>query len=109
MDALEAQYQHILDRASTTGEVRRLDIPRDGIRLAVRVTIDEQIRAITLTIARKGRRVGMGEETKYRKLCKVPANATRSPVQTSEQERRVEPDTEWFLIGYKWAEAMPTT
>lgn len=84
MDALEAQYQHILDRAAATGEVRRLDVPREGMRVAVRVTTNEQIRAITLTIARKGRRLGTGEEMKYRKLCKIPANATRSPAQTSE-------------------------
>ncbi len=53
MDTLEAQFNYILERAKATGETRRMEIAREGIRLAVRVTVDETTQHTTLTIAKK--------------------------------------------------------
>ena len=105
MDTLEAQFKHTFERAKATGETRRMEIPREGIRLAVRVAVDENTQQITVTIAKKQRRVSTGDELKYRKLCGVPEHAKRLPEQSSEQERRTEEEVEWFLIGFRWTEA----
>lgn len=108
MDTLEAQFNYILERAKATSETRRMEIAREGIRLAVRVTVDETTQHITLTIAKKGRRVSTGDELKYKKVCGVPDTAKRTPAQVGEQERRKENETEWFLVGYRWSEVTPS-
>lgn len=105
MDTLEAQFKHTFERAKASGETRRMEIPREGIRLAVRVAVAENTQHITVTIGKKGRRVSTGDEIKYRKLCGIPERAKRLPEQSSEQERRTEGEAEWFLIGFRWAEA----
>jgi len=107
METLEAQFNYILERAKASGETRRMEIAREGIRLAVRGTVDETAQHITWTIAKKGRRVSTGDELKYKKLCRVPDTAKRTPTQMGEQERRTENETEWFLIGFRWSEAVP--
>lgn len=106
MDTLEAQFNHIFERAKATSKTRRMDIPRESIRLAVRVAVNENTQQITVTIAKKQRRVSTGDELKYRKLCGVPDGAQRLPEQSSEQERRAEGEIEWFLIGFRWNEAV---
>ena len=95
---LEALYDHLLTRATRSGQDQGADLP-GGARLAVRV----KDRVVTLSIARKDKPVGDRELITFRACCQVPAGATRLPAEG--QERLTRDGATWHRVAFRWEEA----
>jgi hypothetical protein len=87
---LEAKIQ-----AARTGTDRSLEL-RGGARLVVR-SIDG---IVTLTIARKTKRVGDTELITFRRDCGVPSDAIRFPLEGQGVIERE--GATWHYIAYRW-------
>lgn len=91
-------YIELHRRASETGEDRATDL-KGGARLAVRVNGD----IVTLTISRKGKRLGDTELTVFKRDCGVPATAIRFP---ADEQGMIERDgATWHYIAFRWRES----
>lgn len=93
-------YLHLHARAAETGEDRRVDLS-GGARLSVRV----QGGVTTLTISRKGKRVGDTELLTFKRECGVPAYASRYP--GDDQGTRKDDDARMTMgcFGFLWPTA----
>lgn len=89
---LEAKTQ-----AQRTGTDRPLNLA-GGARLVVRVTGD----IVTLTIARKTKRVGDRELITFKQHCGVPDSAIRFPQEG--QNPRESDGITWWYLAYRWRE-----
>lgn len=97
--SLASIYTELHRQAARTGTDRRYEL-KGGARIAVRV----QVGVVTLTISRKGKRVGDTELITFRRECGVPATATRYPI--DEQATRTdEAGAQWWCVTYRWGEA----
>lgn len=88
-------YDELHRQAERTGEDRVAELT-GGARLCVRV----RNRVVTLSLARRGKKVGDVEETTFRVACKVPLGATRWPVEGQHQRERN--GATYHQIVYHW-------
>jgi hypothetical protein len=91
-------YLELHRQAQRTGQDRAI-VLKGGAKLAVRV----QDGVTTLTIARKGKKVGSTELETFKRECGVPAYASRWPA----DDQATRSDAEgflWFFVAYRWAE-----
>jgi hypothetical protein len=100
--SISAIYQELLRNAKRTGEDRRHDF-RGGARLAVRVRDN----VITLTIARKIKRVGDTELLTFYRDCDVPRHATRWPANNEQATRTDDAGVTWYVLAFQWSEDKP--
>ena len=91
--SLSNLYTELHRRASQTGEDRAIDL-KGGARLAVRVRDG----VTTLTISRKGKRLGDTELTTFKQHCSVPPTATRFPADGQGLKGE-----SWY-VAFRWAE-----
>lgn len=96
--SLESLFREAKARAATTQTDRPLNL-KGGARLVVRVQGD----VITLTIARKIKRVGDTELITFKRDCNVPSNAIRFPLEGQNQRTDAE-GVLWHYIAYRWRE-----
>lgn len=96
--SLASMYTELHRQAARTGQDRRLEL-KGGAALAVRVRAGE----ITLTISRKGKRLGDVELVTFRRDCGVPADAIRYPVD-EQATRKDSAGLLWFYVAYRWSE-----
>lgn len=101
-----ADIAHELYRnARRSGQDRHADLPK-GARLAARVeNLGDGQEQMTLTIARKGARVGTSEELTFIRQCGIPSTAQRWP--ESGQREQVRDGEKWFLVGFRWTQPIP--
>jgi hypothetical protein len=95
--SLTSIYTELHRQAARTGTDRAQDLAH-GARLAVRVLEG----VVTLTIARKGKRLGATEIEVFKRDCGVPETAVRFP-QEGQQVRERE-GAQWHAISYRWRE-----
>lgn len=95
--SLANMYAELHRNAARSGEDRALDL-RGGARIAVRVLGG----VTTLTISRKGKKVGDTELTTFRRDCGVPETAARYPAEG--QQVRERDGAQWHAITYRWAD-----
>ena len=95
--SLSSIFTELHRNAARTGLDRATDL-RGGARLAVRCREG----VVTLTISRKGKRVGDVELVTFRRDCGVPESAVRFPL--DEQGQRVVDGAVHFYIAYRWRE-----
>jgi hypothetical protein len=93
-------YGHLLHQARATGRDQHAELLK-GARLSVRIA-DGQI---TLTIARKGKRVGDVEMTTFRTHCGVPDGAIRWPAEGQDLIER--DNVGWWRVAFRWLETPP--
>jgi len=86
-------YTELHRRARESGEDRGLDL-RGGARIAVRV-LDG---VTTLTISRKGKKLGDIEIITFERDCGVPATAARYPAEGQSMH-----GDSWF-VAFRWKE-----
>lgn len=91
-------YLELHRQAQRTQTDRAIDL-RGGARLAVRVKEG----VTTLTISRKGKRVGATELETFRRECGIPAYASRWPAE-DQATRKDDEGFLWFFVAYRWAE-----
>lgn len=96
--SLASIYLQLHHQAARTNTDRRYDL-KGGARIAVRV----QQGVTTLTIARKGKKVGATELETFKRDCGVPAYASRWPAD-DQATRNDDAGLLWFYITYRWAE-----
>lgn len=96
--SLASMYTELHRQAARTGQDRRLEL-KGGAALAVRV----QAGVITLTISRKGKRLGDTELVTFRRDCGVPATAIRYPVD-EQATRKDGAGLLWYFVAYRWSE-----
>lgn len=89
-------FQQLRHSAQASGEDRAMDLAK-GARIAVRVR-DGQI---TLSIARRGARVGDTEEITFSANCGVPPGATRRPAE-GQQQLAWAGEMYWRIV-YQWS------
>lgn len=97
--SLSSIYTELHRQAARTGQDRAQDL-RGGARLAVRV----QAGIVTLTIARKAKKVGATEIEVFKRDCGVPNSAVRFP--SDAQGTREYEGSIWYYITYRWAEGV---
>jgi hypothetical protein len=97
MSRITTLYSHLLQQARATGRDQHAELMK-GARLSVRARANE----ITLTIARKGKRVGDVEMTTFRTHCGVPDSAIRWPEQGQDLAERE--GVGWWRVAFKWLE-----
>ena len=97
--SLSSMYTELHRAAARTGTDRAIDL-RGGARIAVRV----QAGIVTLTISRKGKKIGLTELETFKRDCNVPATAIRFPL--DEQGQRTVDGIVWFYLAYRWAEGV---
>lgn len=98
--SLASIYLQLHRRAAETNTDRSYEL-KGGAKIAVRVRDG----VTTLTIARKGKKVGATELETFRRDCGVPATASRWP--TDDQATRHDDEgLLWFYIAYRWAEGV---
>ena len=95
--SLASIYTQLHRNAARTGQDRAQEL-KGGARLAVRVL--EGI--VTLTISRKGKRLGVAEIDTFKRDCGVPETAVRFP-EEGQNPREFEGAT-WWYITYRWRE-----
>lgn len=95
--SLSSLYTELHRQAERHGEDRAIEL-KGGARLAVRC-VDG---VTTLTISRKGKKVGDTEIATFRRDCGVPANAIRFPQEG--QNTREHDGATWWYIAYRWRE-----
>jgi len=89
-------YTELHRRARDSGEDRSMEL-KGGARLAVRV-LDG---VTTLTISRKGKRLGDVEIVTFQHQCAIPSDAARYPPEGL--QRTIERDgATWHAITYRW-------
>lgn len=88
-------FQQLRHAAQASGEDRSIQLAK-GARIAVRVR-DGQI---TLSIARRGARLGDTEEITFKTNCGVPPGATRRPTEGQQQIQLG--DAVYWRIVYTW-------
>lgn len=88
-------YAELRRQAERTGNDRYTELT-GGARLCVRV----QGGVVTLSIARRDKRVGDVEETTFRVACKVPPDAVRWP-DVGQHERKHNGAT-YHQVVYRW-------
>lgn len=91
-------YTDLHRQAARTGQDRRQEL-KGGARIAVRVRDG----VVTLTISRKGKKLGDVEITTFRRDCGVPATATRYPLD-EQGTRKDEAGAQWWCVTYRWGE-----
>lgn len=91
-------FLHLHRQAQRTGEDRSTTLT-GGARIAVRVLDD----VTTLTISRKGKRVGSTELEVFRRECGIPAYASRWPAD-DQGTRKDDEGFLWFYVAYRWRE-----
>lgn len=96
--SLSSIYTELHRNAARTGTDRATDL-KGGARLAVRV----QAGVVTLTISRKGKKVGDVEIVVFKRDCNVPESAVRFP-QEGQRTKEHEGAT-WYAVTYRWREA----
>ncbi len=95
--SLSGIYLDLWRTAQETGRDASREL-HGGARLAVRV----QDGVVTLTIARRTKRVGDVELKTFKRDCNVPESAIRFPL---EGQRIVERDgATWHAVSYRWKE-----
>ena len=99
--SLSSVYQELHRRARETGQDRSFDL-KGGARIAVRVSGD----VTTLTISRKGKKVGATEIEVFKRDCGVPATAIRFPL--DEQGQRTVDGVVWHYLAFRWREGEST-
>jgi hypothetical protein len=82
-------------QAARTGTDRPLDL-KGGARLVVRVHDG----IVTLTISRKGKRLGATELVTFQQHCAIPAEAARYPA----EGQGLKGDA--YYVAYRWAEGV---
>ena len=97
--SISAIYQELHRNAQRTGEDRSHTFS-GGARIAVRV----QGGVVTLTIARKTKRVGSVELETFKRDCGVPAGAVRWPADGGQATREAAGVT-WWCIAFQWEES----
>jgi hypothetical protein len=95
--SLSSIYTELHRNAARTRTDRAMEL-KGGARLAVRVSAG----VVTLTISRKGKRVGDTELITFKRECNVPDDAIRFPL--DEQGTRTVDGILWFYIAYRWRE-----
>lgn len=96
--SLSSIYTELHRQAARTRTDRRYEL-KGGAAIAVRV----QAGIVTLTISRRGKKVGDTELLTFRRACGVPATAERIPI--DEQGTRKDADgLLWYFVAYRWAE-----
>ena len=95
--SLSSIYTELHRQAARTGQDRAQEL-KGGARLAVRVL--EGI--VTLTISRKGKRLGVSEIDTFKRDCGVPETAVRFPEEG--QQVREREGSQWHSISYRWRE-----
>lgn len=96
---LSSLYTELHRQAERHGEDRAVEL-KGGARLAVRC-IDG---VTTLTISRKGKKLGDTEIVTFKQHCGVPETATRYPAEG--QNTRDADGVAWFYVAYRWAEGV---
>jgi len=95
--SLSSIYTELHRNAARTGQDRAMEL-KGGARLAVRV----QAGVVTLTISRKGKKVGDVEISVFLRDCSIPSTAVRFPLEG--QGQRVIDGETWFYVAYRWSE-----
>jgi hypothetical protein len=88
-------YTELHRRAQQSGEDRALDL-KGGARIAVRV-LDG---VTTLTVSRKGKKIGDAELVTFKRDCGVPPDAARYPAEGQSMH-----GDSWF-VAYRWVEGV---
>lgn len=96
--SLSAIYFELHRQAARSGEDRSHTFT-GGARIAVRVKDN----VTTLTIMRKGKRVGSTELVTFKRDCNVPPDAARYPADEQGQHTD-EGGVVWWYVAYRWAE-----
>jgi hypothetical protein len=96
--SLTAIYFELHRRAQETGESRGHTFT-GGARLAVAVSGNQT----TLTIMRKGKKVGDTELTTFKRDCNVPTDAIRYPIE-GQGQRVGDAGVTWHFVAYRWLE-----
>jgi hypothetical protein len=96
--SLAGIYLDLWRTAQETGQDASREL-HGGAKLAVRVKDG----IVTLTIARKTKRVGVEELKTFRRDCGVPADAARYPVE-DQATRKDDAGALWYFVTYRWAE-----
>jgi hypothetical protein len=102
MSRLAAIYAELHRNAERTGEARSTGLS-GGARLTVRVREGHT----TLTIARRGKRVGDREIVTFRRDCGVPASAERRPKEG--QKTLQHQGATWWYVAFRWSEQPSNT
>jgi hypothetical protein len=97
--SLESIFREAKIQAQRTQTDRPLNL-RGGARLVVRV--NENV--VTLTIARKAKKVGDTELITFKRDCAVPDNAIRFP-QEGQNTRDADGQT-WWYVAFRWSEGV---
>jgi hypothetical protein len=106
-------FNHLLTDARRSGQVQQADL-KGGARIYVRVAGSAGSQ-VTVTFARRGKRLGDTELTTFGAHCNIPASAERLPAsgQAERQSTRIVNDEEhgsipiaetWYAVGYRWRE-----
>lgn len=95
--SITAIYDELHRRARETGEARGQTLT-GGARLTVRV----RERTTTLTISRKGKKVGDPEIVTFKRDCGVPDGAERRP--NDGQGTQAHDGATWHYVSYRWIE-----
>jgi hypothetical protein len=93
--SLSSIYTELHRRARDSGEDRSMEL-KGGARLAVRV-LDG---VTTLTISRKGKRLGDVEIVTLQHQCAIPSDAARYPAEGQSMH-----GDSWF-VAYRWVEGV---
>lgn len=97
MSKITTLYSHLLHQARATGRDQHVELMK-GARLSVRAEGTQ----ITLTIARKGKRVGDTELVTFRNHCGVPDGAVRWPAEGQDLVERE--GAGWWRVAFRWLE-----
>ena len=97
MSLLTDIYHELHRNAERTGEARSSSLS-GGARLTVRVRDG----VTTLTIARRGKKVGDREIATFRRDCGVPPSAERRPAEG--QKTLLRDGATWWYVAFRWAE-----
>lgn len=96
--SLAGIYLDLWRTAQETGRDARRDL-HNGARLTVRVQGD----VTTLTISRRGKKIGEVELKTFKRDCGVPDGAARYPLDA--QATRTDDDgVVWYCMTFRWAE-----
>ena len=96
--SLESLFLQTKIQAARTGTDRPLNL-KGGARLVVRV----QDGIVTLTIARKAKKVGDTELITFKDHCGVPVDAIRFPLE-GQNTRTDAAGVAWSYVAYRWRE-----
>lgn len=92
-------YTELHRQAARTGQDRAQTLT-GGARIAVRV----QHGVVTLTISRKGKKLGAAELITFKRDCTVPETAICFPLEG--QGTKEHDGATWHYIAYRWREGV---